>query len=198
MTPALRSELEGLRKTIGFALARIEEAARSAKAAHDAKLASGEVLLAARVRLLAATLLAAVPGLDALASAVRLFDLEVLAVHLATRARGELLDVLYAVAPASAGPGEEAGLLVASYARERNCEPPGRLRVWRRVDRAEAVQSFGEGEARWVERVSSELLHRLKRAAEGNNLRRAKEWSDKAARLEAIALLLEHESRSAK
>lgn len=181
----------------------VEEAARSAKSAHDAKLASGEEVFAARVRLLAATLLAAAPGLDALAHRLQLFALEVFAVDLASRAlpratRGRHRERLFLTAPVSVSDLASSQLCAAVYdeADRDAALPYGRLVSWRPVTCAEAVKLFGEGQG--VERLASELLHRLKRAGEGNNLRRAREWTEKAARLEALALLLEHESRSAK
>lgn len=171
-----------------------EEAARSAKVAHDAKVTSGIELTAARVRLLAAVLRACAPGLDALAFWADLFALRVIAVSLASRRR----QWLWLTAPTSVSDLSSAQLCVVDC-DEVEVEPGrpfGRAIEWRTVTHAEAVQLFGED--RGVERLAADLLHRLKRAAEGNNLRRAREWSDKAARLGAIALLLEHESQSAK
>ena len=178
-----------------------EEAARSAKVAHDAKVTSGIELTAARVRLLTAVLRACAPGLDALAFWADLFALRVIAVSLASRrlaAASRRRQWLWLTSPTSVSDLSSAQLCVVDCDEEEvePGRPFGRAIEWRPVTHAEAVQLFGED--RGVERLAAELLHRLKRAAEGNNLRRAREWSGKAARLEAIALLVEHESRSAK
>ena len=164
----------------------IAKAAKDARAVHDAKMRSGDSLVEARCRFLASVIIAVAPGLPAICDE-RVFSGGVKRVFTLAR---------YQIDDTRTGVNHMTRSLYVTETGELWCDTRnlrGPVIEDHSPTYAEAIADFGANQK--IERGAHDLLHAFTKVAQGNGERRAREFEEKAKRIESLCTLILAETK---